>query len=174
MLDACVLINILASGRAQEILTSSGYSFGICTVVSKESIYLRASDPNAPPEAVDLSPLVQAGCLSVYGLAASEEQAAYINYAADLDDGEAMTLALASCRGFLVSTDDRKARRIFREDTGDAGRLLCTAQILKIWSQAARLTAPQIKELLLEIFTRGRFFPHSSDPEFAWWSKAIV
>lgn len=145
MLDACVLINILASGRPQEILANSGYSFGICTVVSKESLYLRASDPSAPPEAVDLNSLVQAKCLSVYGLAATEEQAAYINYAADLDDGEAMTLALASCRGFLVATDDRKARRIFWEDTGDPARLLSTAQILKMWSQAVGLTASQSK-----------------------------
>ena len=174
MLDACVLINILASGRAQEILTNSEYEFAVCTVVSKESIYLRAVDPTGPPDAVDLNGLVQAKCLSVHGLQGNEEKALYVDYAADLDDGEAMSLALAFSRGFLVATDDRKARRIFLEDTGDAARLLSTTQIVKKWSEKTGLSAAEVRELLREISARGRFSPHSGDPEFSWWSKAIA
>jgi hypothetical protein len=173
MLDACVLINILASGRAEEILTNSEYGFGICTLVSKESIYLRAADPNAPPEPVDLEVFVGAKCLSVYGLAGDQEKTLYVDYAAELDDGEAMSLALASSRGFLVATDDRKARRIFYENTGDATRLLSTPQILRSWSRKAGLSAEELKKLLLEVSGRGRFLPHSGDPDFSWWSNAI-
>lgn len=174
MLDACVLINILASRRADEILTRSGYRFAICTVVSNESIYLRSSDPKALPEPVDLNALVHAKCLSVHGLEGSEEQALYVDYAAELDDGEAMTLALAFSRGLLVATDDRKARRIFLENTGDSTRLLSTTQVLKRWCESAALPPETIKELLREISVRGRFSPHSSDPEFLWWSKMIA
>jgi hypothetical protein len=174
ILDACVLINILASGRAQEILTDSGFMFGICTVVSQESIYLRAADLNAPPDTVELAPFVKSKSLSVYALSGDKEQALYVDYAADLDDGESMTLALAFSRGFTVATDDRKARRIFLEDTGDVARLLSTPQILKKWSQGAGLTAGHLKNLLLEVSRRGRFSPHSGDPDFAWWSKAVL
>jgi hypothetical protein len=174
ILDACVLINILASGRAQEILTGSEYRFGICTVVSKESIYLRAADPNAPPDTVELEPFVNSKCLTVYGLSGDKEQTLYIDYAADLDDGEAMTLALAFSRGFTVATDDRKARRIFLEDTGDVTRLLSTPQILRKWFREADLTAGELKKMLLEVSRRGRFSPHSGDPEFTWWSKAVL
>jgi hypothetical protein len=175
ILDACVLINILASGRAQEILTGSGFKFGICTVVNQESIYLRAADLNAPPDTVELAPFVKSKCLSVYALSGDKEQALYVDYAADLDDGEAMTLALAFSRGFTVATtDDRKARRIFLEDTSDVARLLSTPQILKKWSQGAGLTAGDLKNLLLEVSRRGRFSPRSGDPDFAWWSKAVL
>jgi hypothetical protein len=174
ILDACVLINILASGRAQEILTGSEYKFGICTVVSKESIYLRAADPNAPPDTVELEPFVNSKCLTVYGLSGDKEQTLYIDYAADLDDGEAMTLALAFSRGFTVATDDRKARRIFLEDTGDVTRLLSTPQILRKWFREADLTAGELKKMLLEVSRRGRFSSHSGDPEFTWWSKAVL
>ena len=174
ILDACVLINILASGRAQEILTGSEYNFGICTVVSKESVYLRAADPNAPPETVELDPFVNSNCLMVHGLSGNEEQRLYVDYAADLDDGEAMTLALAFSRGFAVATDDRKARRIFVEGTGDVNRLLSTPQILKRWSQRAGLTTGELKKLLLDVSRRGRFSPHSGDPDFSWWSKAVL
>ena len=174
ILDACVLINILASGRAQEILTESEYKFGICTVVSKESIYLRAAEPNAPPDAVELDSFVKSKGLTVYALSGAEEQTLYVDYAADLDDGEAMTLALAYSRGFTVATDDRKARRIFLEDTGDITRLLSTPQILKNWTPRAGLTAVELKKLLLEVSRRGRFSPQSGDPDFAWWSKAVL
>jgi hypothetical protein len=174
MLDTCVLINVLASGRAKEILTSSRYSFGICTVASKESVYLRAIDPNAPPEAVELDPFVKSKCLTVYGLSGDVEQTLYVDYAADLDDGEAMTLALAFSRGYTVATDDRKGRRIFLAETRDATRLLSTPQILRKWSENARLTAGELKRLLLEISHRGRFSPRSDDPEFTWWSKAVI
>ena len=54
VLDACVLINLLATGRAEDIMSESGYQFGICSVVKNESIYLRATDLNAPPEEVKL------------------------------------------------------------------------------------------------------------------------
>ena len=174
ILDACVLINILASGRAQEILTGCEYKFGICTVVSKKSIYLRAADPNAPPDTVDLEPFVKSKCLTVYALTGNQEQTLYVDYAADLDDGEAITLSLAFSRGFTVATDDRKARRIFLEDTGDMTRLLSTPQILKSWSPRAGLTAVELKKMLLEVSRRGRFSPHSGDPEFTWWSKAVL
>jgi hypothetical protein len=174
ILDACVLINILASGRAQEILTDSEYEVGICSVVSQESIYLRAADPNAPPDTVELDPFVNSKCLTVYGLSGKEEQSLYIDYAADLDDGEAMTLALAFSRGFTVATDDRKARRMFLEDTGDTTRLLSTPQILRTWSQVAGLPAGDVKNLLLEVSRRGRFSPRSDDPDFGWWSKAVL
>jgi hypothetical protein len=174
ILDACVLINILASGRAHEILTGCEYKFGICTVVSKESIYLRAADPNAPPDTVDLEPFVKSKCLTVYELTGNQEQTLYVDYAADLDDEEAMTLSLAFSRGFTVATDDRKARRIFLEDTGDMTPLLSTPQILKSWSPRAGLTAAELKKMLLEVSRRGRFSPHSGDPEFTWWSKAVL
>ena len=174
ILDACVLINILASGRAQEILTGSEYGFGICTVVSKESIYLRAADPNAPPDNVELDPFVNSKCLTVYGLSGNKEKELYVDYAADLDDGEAMTLALAFSREFAVATDDRKARRIFLEDTGDVTRLLSTPQILKRWSPRAGLTSWELKKLLLDVSRRGRFSPHSGDPDFSWWSKVVL
>jgi hypothetical protein len=174
ILDACVLINILASGRAQEVLTGSEYKFGVCTVVSKESISLRAADPKAPPDTVELDPFVKSKCLMVYALTGDKEQRLYVDYAADLDDGEAMTLALAFSRGFTVATDDRKARRIFLEDAGDRTRLLSTPQILRSWSSRAGLTAVELKKLLLEVSRRGRFSPHSGDPEFTWWSRAVL
>lgn len=173
ILDACVLINILASGRPQEILSGGVYRFGIGAVVSKESMYLRSSNPSTPPEVVDLRRFLDAQSLTVHDLSGGHEQTLYVDYAAELDDGEAMTVALALSRGWTMATDDRKARRIFLRDSGDAERLLSTAQILKNWSLAVRLSAEELKDMLLEVSLRGRFSPRSDDSDFDWWSQAL-
>lgn len=174
ILDACVLINLLATGRAEEILSSSDHSFAICTVVRNESIYLRAADPSAPPEEVKLDGLVESGCLKVLRLSGNPEDALYIDYAAQLDDGEAMSLALAQSRGFLIATDDRKARRLFTEEVQDSRRLLSTAGILRSWSEKIGLERAELKKILLDVSRRGRFFPQAGDPNLVWWADAVA
>jgi predicted nucleic acid-binding protein len=174
VLDACVLINLLATGRAEEILSGSDHAFAICSVVRNESIYLRAADPSAPPEEVKLDGLVESGCLKVLGLSGNPEDALYIDYAGQLDDGEAMSLALAQSRGLFMATDDRKARRLFTEEVEDSRRLLSTAGILRSWSEKVGLERVELKKMLLDVSRRGRFFPQSGDPNFTWWSDAIV
>ena len=53
-----------------------------------------------------------------------QEQAQYVHYATLFrSDGEAMCLALAECRGWIVATDDRRAIRRRPEGWAD-GRLV--------------------------------------------------
>jgi hypothetical protein len=174
ILDACVLINLLASGRAQDIMTDSRYQFGICSVVKNESIYLRATDSNAPPEEVKLDLHVESDSLVVYELSGDAEKELYIDFAAELDDGEAMSLALAHARGFAMASDDRKARRVFIGEVPDPKRLLSTSQILKEWSEIAGLDPAELKQVLFEVSRRGRFYPNSGDNYFEWWSKVMA
>ena len=174
ILDACVLINLLASGRAQDIMSVSEYQFGICSVVKNESIYLRSTESSAAPEEVKLDPYVECGSLTVYELSGDAEKELYVDYAAELDDGEAMSLALVYSRGFSIASDDRKARRLFMEEIADSKRLLSTSQIVKGWSEKAGLDPGDLKQVLTEVSRRGRFFPNSGDAYFAWWSKAMV
>ena len=174
ILDACVLINLLASGRAGDIMSESGYQFGICSVVKNESIYLRATDLNAPPEEVKLDAYLESNRLTAFELSSDEEKELYIDYATQLDDGEAMSLALVYSRGFGMASDDRKARRLFTEEIGDLKRLLSTSQILKEWSEKAGMNTADVKQVLTDVSRRGRFFPNSGDTHFDWWSKAIA
>lgn len=155
-------------------MSESGYQFGICSVVKNESIYLRGADLNAPPEAVKLDALLESDRLTVFELSGDEEKELYVDYATELDDGEAMSLALVCSRGFSMASDDRKARRLFTEEIGDLKRLLSTSHILKEWSEKAGMNAADLKQVLTEVSRRGRFYPNSGDPHFAWWSKAMV
>jgi predicted nucleic acid-binding protein len=155
-------------------MSESRYQFGICSVVKNESIYLRATDLKAPPDEVKLDGYLESNRLTVFELSSDEEKELYIDYATQLDDGEAMSLALVYSRGVSMASDDRKARRLFTEEIGDQKRLLSTAQILKEWSEKIGMNGAELKQVLTEVSRRGRFFPDSGDPHFAWWSKAVV
>jgi predicted nucleic acid-binding protein len=155
-------------------MSGSGYQFGICSVVKNESIYLRATDLNAPPEEVKLEAFLESNRLAVFELSSDEEKELYVDYATQLDDGEAMSLALVYSRGFGMASDDRKARRLFTEEIGDLKRLLSTSQILKEWSEKAGMNTAEVKQILTDVSRRGRFFPNSGDTYFEWWSRAIA
>src|SRR5580692_5906402 len=58
--------------------------------------------------------------------------------------------------------------RSFTEEIGDLKRLLSTSQILKEWSEKARMNTADVKQVLTDVSRRGRFFPNSGDTHFDW------
>lgn len=110
-----MLINLLATGELKSILESARRLSLLCSVVKEESIYLKTGDPNNPKELIDLAPFLTEGILSVCEIEHEREELLYVVFASVLDDGEAMTLAIAINRGHYLVTDERKARRLFLE-----------------------------------------------------------
>ena len=94
--------------------------------------------------------------------------------AGDLDDGEAMAMAIATSRGMRFASDDQKACRVFLELVNAADRLTCTSSILKQWAERRAVTAPRLKAVLRRIGTRARFIPPRRDPNAEWWQNAVV
>jgi len=170
LLDTCVLINLLASGECEEILRAAKRPWLICSAVEKESLYLRTDDPLKPLVSVDLKPLLSEGIVGVCDIEGDEESALFVNYAGSLDDGEAMSVALAVARGHTLATDERKARRLFLEAAGEPDRLIGTPEIIRGWVEGNSITADKAKIVLLEITRRARFFPPVNDPNYKWWS----
>jgi hypothetical protein len=172
ILDACVLINLLASGETEGILRAAARDSLICTVVASESIYLRPDDPKTPLEPIDLNPLIDSGLLTVCHVEGDDEAELYVDYSGALDDGEAMSLAIALSRGFVLATDERKARRLFLEATGDQARLVSTSELIRQWADTERVAAERLKAALLEIEKRARYRPPVAGDNYDWWSDA--
>ncbi len=168
LLDTCVLLNLLASGEIEPVLSTLKKRWLICAAVEKESIYLRSEDPNSPLELVSLLPLITVGLLEVCDVETEDEARLYVNYATRLDDGEAMSVALAIARDYCLATDERKARRIFLE-TGTRERLTCSSQLLRDWKETARISRNRTRTALLEIANRARFSPSEGDENREWW-----
>lgn len=169
LLDTCVLLNLLASGEIEPILSALNKRWLVCAAVEKESLYLRTEDPNDPLQPVSLAPLLSAKLLEICDIESADEAKLYVNYSARLDDGEAMSVALALARGYHLATDERKARRIFRE-SGDALHLSSTSQIIKEWTEIEKVSRKRAKSVLLAIAQKARFMPPASDENVQWWN----
>lgn len=167
--DACVLINLLASGEAEGILRAAARDSFICSAVEGESIYLRTEDPKTPLEPIDLRPLIESGLLMMCQVEGGREAELYVDYASALDDGEARSLAIALSRGFTLVTDERKARRLFLDATKDAAHLTSTSEMLRRWVEVEGVTPDRLKAVLLNVVRRARYQPPVDDSNYHWW-----
>ncbi|MBX3277614.1 MAG: hypothetical protein KF868_06375 [Acidobacteria bacterium] len=172
IIDACVLINLLASGEIKAILKVAAKQSLLCSVVEKESIFLRADDPQDGLESVDLKPLIEDGVLTICDLDTPEEEQLYVNYASVLDDGEAMSLAIALARGWRLATDERKARRLFLEAANNSHLLTTTSALVRDWSELKKIARKRLKTILFQIESRARYRPSTWDANHQWWIDA--
>jgi len=169
IIDACVLINLVATDELEGILKVSTRPSLICTLVKKETIYLRTGDPQNPKELIDLSDLIDRRILEVCKIENEREELLYVDFAAVLDDGEAMSLAIAMARGLDLVTDEQKARKLFLRGVGHPRRLISTSQLLRKWVDVSEPPPDRIRAALLKIETRARYRPPIADPDYRWW-----
>ncbi len=173
LLNTCALINLLASGEIESILGASASEIMIYAAVEKESLYLRSNDPNDTSLApIQLDAFIRAGVFNVCDIDGEAEEILYVDYASQLDDSEAMSLAIANARGYVLATDDRKARRIFLESVGAKNRLISTSDLIRRWAGRKAVSTARLKSVLLSVQRQANFIPTRSDANFAWWRDA--
>lgn len=174
VLDACVLLNLLASDEAENIIASAADEYLICEAAAKEVIQLRIADSEEETfEVIKTDDLIKKGILNICMLESSLEESLYVNYASQVDDGEAMSIAIAEVRGYKLATDDRKARRVFLNAVNDPDRLLYTSDLVRHWAEQENLLVDELKVKLLNIRRRATFFPPKRDPNFSWWMNIL-
>jgi predicted nucleic acid-binding protein len=171
VLDTCVLINLLATDRIVEIVQVVALTCLVCSAVCGESLYLRPMEADAKPDAVDLRSLLESGVLTVCTIEGSREEEAYVNYALELDDGEAMSLAIAQERKYALATDEKKARRIIGESAPDL-LILSTPEIIRTWAEGRDKV--EIADAVRSIQMRARFRPSDADPLAGWWDAVLA
>jgi predicted nucleic acid-binding protein len=142
----------------------------VCSAVSEESLYLRPLEAEGRPEAVDLQTLIDAGVLTSCQLEGSAEEDLYVSYASELDDGEAMSLAIAQSRNLALATDEKKARRLARENAPQL-LIISTAEIIRAWAEDKERR--DVAAVLRSILARARFRPPESDPLAIWWNEIL-
>jgi hypothetical protein len=173
VIDACCLIDLLASGQAEAILRATSYAWHRSSVVKAEVQYVRQHDPNKPGSyqnvPVDLTPFVSSGLLTLCQPEDAQEQAMYVQYATLFrSDGEAMCVAIAECRGWTVATDDRRAIQVAQK----AGLTVVSCpELVRAWVGATRPDSTSVVQVLTNIQTLAQFRPNGNMPECAWWEK---
>ena len=175
ILDACCLLNLYASRQIEAILRAIPMRFAAAEAAAAEALYMRrgggGQDANKR-EHVDLQPLIRAGLLDILSLETDVEKASYVRFAAELDDGEAMTCALAMHREAAVATDDRKAIRVLSSAATHV-RVHTTVSLLKWWAEIEQPAEATLKRALTDVQERANFVPGRHDALLPWW-KAVL
>lgn len=173
--DSCALINLAATGRAAEILALFDCpSCVVRQVLASEVLFLRPlpeEDPDAGLIAADLRPLLESGLLQEVDLS-PEEQLTQVAFAARLDDGEAMSAAVAASRGLWLVTDDRPAIRLARSLPSPIA-VLTTPEWVKFWMETAGIPRAILASALRGVRIRARYRPRPTDPLRPWWDEHL-
>ncbi len=175
IVDACCLINLYASGSMLDILRAIVGGIYVPVLVTHESLFVRKEDDQDPtalvPDRIDLTHALAAGLLHQCDLENEVEAEYFVQFAAGVDDGEAMCLALAKCRQWTVATDDRKAIRVAITEGIDT---ISTAEIVKFWADKCKVADEALAESLRRIERYARFRPRKGSPLQKWWTTASL
>ena len=173
ILDACSLLNLVASRRFAEIARDRPMGFVISAQVASEVEYVRRGgrdlDANDRDQ-IDLQTLEESGSLRIVQLAPGEEISTFVAFAREMDDGEAASCALAVHRGGRLISDDRKARRMLAQRSPTTP-LLATSEVIKAWAEQVRLPAADLVQVLRDVEERAGFRPGRHDPLADWWGS---
>jgi predicted nucleic acid-binding protein len=165
IVDSSALINLAATGLLGELVRCISPACHICrSIVERECLYIRSAD-GVQVEELTPDQWINDGIFSECEPTDAEGEI-FVTYAASLDDGEAMCLALASSRQWVVVIDDRKGQR-FAVDLGIP--VMTTSAIIGHWGREK--TPAEIAAVLRKIEARARFRPSEDDANYEWWMR---
>lgn len=172
VLDTSCLLNLYATGHFREIAVSLREQVSIANfVLEEEALFIRRDAPTDSQDEldpVDLSPFVSEGLVEVMYLESLNEKATFADLSALVDDGEAVTAALALHRGCSIATDDRKARRVFAERIPSVP-LVSTLDLVVRWSKNVPDPSVEVRTALERMRSRTKYVPGRRDPHYGWW-----
>lgn len=174
ILDSCAVINLYASGELASILSAHPAPAAIATAAIAELGWVGEGprpDGSTDVETIDVAPHITSGAIAKVGPTTDLEVSLYVRFAVDLDDGEAMSTALAASRGLILVTDDRVALRV-AADWLPAIATRTTPDIVKFWAESLRVKPTRLSIALQRIERRARFVPSRRHPLRDWWIGA--
>ncbi|BAU09663.1 unknown protein [Leptolyngbya sp. NIES-3755] len=174
ILDACCILNFCASRYLIPILKSISAQVVVTVVVKeRELLTLQRLDTDENEGATQFETAIAQGLLSVVDFESESEEETFVNYVFELgDDGESATCAIAFHREWAIATDDKKAVSFFQKEAPHL-QILSTLEIIKNWSDQANLTSDQLRSVLTDVRTRGRYAPPRNHPLLGWWQNLM-
>jgi predicted nucleic acid-binding protein len=170
LLDACVVLSLYASRRMEEILRPNEGPFLVAEAVLHEALYVHVNVGGVrEKEPVELEPLLTAGVLAVVEPESEDELLTLFDLALQLDDGEAMSGAIALHRGYRIATDDGKMIRLL----GQRLTIVGTLDLVRAWVDAEAVPPQSVREVLISIAERG-YIPSRTHPHRPWWEQMFL
>lgn len=172
IIDCCSLLNLYAGWGGLHELADLDDQWHVGDAVVGEAQYIWRIEPDGSKARlpIDLQPHIAQGLLSVVRPESDPEIESYVDFASELDDGEAQALAIAMHRGFVLLTDEQKALQIAqRPDV--AVKTITTSDVLQRWAAEEAENGARLSEVLRNIEEGARFRPKRNTPSGEWWER---
>jgi hypothetical protein len=166
LIDTCCLLNLCASGELLNILQVISISAQATIVEEVKRELLEIENIEQFEDAL------KQGLLLIVDLESEAEETAFVNYAVEIDDGEAATGAIAINRGWAIATDDKKATKFLSQESPSL-QIISTPEIIKYWSETANIEPLKLNKVLTEIRVKARYSPNKNHLLKTWWETAI-
>ena len=170
LIDTCCLLNLCAVDDPDRILPQIPVKWYLARSVEREEISIRPRPDAKRHERrrIDLAPCITSGILQRCEPESNEERELYVKLALQVDDGEAMPLAIACVRKWGVATDDVAAVAVAK----DLGVwTMSTPELLRLWTNHIGAKPNQIAEAIQRIESLARFVPTSAIRAADWWQQ---
>ena len=172
ILDASCVISLYASRKMVEILRAVPAGITIAAYVAEEEA-LRICGSKGY-EKIDLQPMISDGLITIVVLETEAERETVLSIADVVrGQGEAETGAIAIHRKWCMAIDDKRARNLLAERAEDL-QLIYTLEIVKHWADSCSIPGAELRSVLKNIRTGGRYQPRRSDLLYDWWKQFMA
>lgn len=170
IIDCCSLINLFTGWGGLAELATLGSQWHLCEAVVVEAEYTREYGEDGHPILVPLnfSKLIGDRLILAVAPVSDEELNDYLDFASEVDDGEAQALAIARHRGFTLLTDDRRAIALAARAEIQVPTI-STAEILRIWVELNPAHEQKLSRIIARIEELARFSPRRNSSDYEWW-----
>ncbi len=172
VIDACCLVNLCTASDLKSMIEPMGLTWYVPTAVFDEALftYVIDEDGKTTAQPIDLNTWITVGVIQMCSVDDAAEAEKYVRLASDLDDGEAMALAIASHRGWMLATDDRKAIRLAKSLHV---QVITTPELVKRWADGKPAETNELREVLRNIQILASFVPRRAGPLYEWWTRSL-
>ncbi len=174
ILDASLVINLCASGKMLEILKAIPSRVAVSDYVADREVLKVYTGPDGDEmrtkASVNLRPYIDSNLLAVVSPNSEDEYLDYVNFASELDDGEALTGAIAKHRNWSIGIDERKGTSFFTRETQQL-QLVTTPDLIKHWADTDNSSLSILETIIRNRERRARYHPNSEHPLYTWWNN---
>jgi len=171
LLDACVAINLIATQEFDEIAVANSVTFLMVAEAAAEVSSLRSAvDGERVIVPISVEEYTRSGSL-VFTQLEDSEFPLFVQFAAQVDDGEAATMAVAATRSLPLASDDKGCRRLCAER--ELPEPLYTSRLVRRYVTDAGRTPKEISRLLRKVEEQASFVPPRNDPDRSWWMNYL-
>jgi predicted nucleic acid-binding protein len=173
ILDCCSLINLYCGWGGIQELSRLNKRFCIGEIALAEAKYAREyqADRMIPVDVSAVDLLAQYP-FQVLRITDAAEQTNFVEFAKQIDDGEAEALAFAAARKLILVTDDRLAINVAARSNLNV-KVIGTSDILIEWANSDQDRKARLPSIVKRISELARFCPHRSDQNFSWWKQLL-